>query len=106
MKQWDTMEWEFPHGRHPCVIISTNDRCSNPALPTVNVLACQSQRAQRGARLNEVILDAADGMDWETLCRVDFVWVAPKAELTRTRKAVGPYRQRELGRKLAAWFGF
>lgn len=106
MKQWDTMEWDFPHGRRPCVIISTNDRCENQALTTVTVLACQSQRATRDARQNEVILNAEDGMDWATLCRVDFIWVAPRAALTRPRRTVGDYPRREIGRKLAAWFGF
>ena len=60
----------------------------------------------RGCLRSEVILNAEDGMDWATLCRVDFIWVAPKSALTRPRKSVGDHRRREIGRKLAAWFGF
>ncbi len=76
MTQWDVNEWRFPHGQHPCVIISPSARCQNPDFDAVNILACSSQRNQRTARVHEFILDTADGLDWETLVRCDFIFVA------------------------------
>ena len=100
MKLWDTYQWVFPHGTHPCVIISPTARCLNSAFETVNVLACQSQRAARPPKPHEFLLDAADGLDWETLVRCDFQWVARKTELTQRRGAVTEERRRALGRQI------
>jgi mRNA-degrading endonuclease toxin of MazEF toxin-antitoxin module len=107
MMQWDTSQWEFPHGNHPCVIISRTSRCQNPAFETVNVLACQSQRATRLPSDLEALLEAEDGMDWSTLVRCDFLWTAPKVELTRQRGSVTAERRRAIGatiiRVLGLW---
>ena len=55
----------------------------------------------------ETLLDVEDGMDWETLVRCDFIWVAPKAELTRYRGSVTNERRRAIGqviiRALGLW---
>ena len=105
MIQWDTSQWTFPHGTHPCVILSRTGRCQNPAFDTVNVLACQSQRAQRPANDLESLLDLEDGMDWPTIVRVDFVWTVLKSELTRRRGNVTPERRRDLGAKMIRALG-
>lgn len=105
MRQWDTFDCAFPHGVHPCVIFSRTARCENPAFPTVNVLACSTQRTNRPPRDNEIILDVDDGMDWPTLVRLDFIWVAKKEDLLRKRGHIGPERLRALGQKLIRWFG-
>ena len=105
MKQWDTFDFEFEHGLHPCVILSRTARCQNPAFETVNILSASSHRATRLPLDHEFILDAADGMDWETLVRLDFVWTARKTDLKRQRKEVSSERRRALGAKLIRWFG-
>lgn len=105
MKQWDTNQWVFPHGSHPCIIVSPTARCQNPDFSTVNVLACQSQRAQRQPRENELVIDQADGMDWETLVRCDFIWAVHKSELNQARGKVGAERRRAIGQKLIRIFG-
>ena len=87
------------------MIISRTTRCQNPAFETVNVLACQSQRATREANELEALLDTADGMDWATLVRCDFVWVAPKSELTRQRGSVSAERRRAIGAKMIRVLG-
>ena len=105
MQQWDTFQWEFPHGSHPCVVISPADRCANRDIETVNILGCSSHRARRQPLKHEVLLDAADGMDWETLVRCDVIYLARKTELRRKRGRVAEERQRELGAKLIRVFG-
>jgi len=105
VKQWDTCQWDFPHGSHPCVIISPDARCQNSAFETVNILAGQSHRAKRSANAIECLLDVSDGMDWETLVRCDFIWVARKDELTRRRGSVALDRRRDMGRKVISAVG-
>jgi mRNA-degrading endonuclease toxin of MazEF toxin-antitoxin module len=106
VKQWDTFDCEFAHGKHPCIIVSPTDRCQNADFLTVNVLACQSHRAQRLPRENELLVNGADGMDWETLVRCDFIWVARKSDLKHRRGRVTAERRRALGQKLIRIFGF
>ena len=54
--------WDKPH---PCIIVSAPARADkkNP----VELLICSTQRASRQAEAHEVILDTADGLDWQTL---------------------------------------
>ena len=105
MRQWDTYQWVFPHGDHPCVVISPPARVANSACQTVNLLACSTQRAARPALAHEIILDQVDGMDWETLVRCDVIWLANKSELKRHRGSVSPERRRAIGRKIIRLFG-
>ena len=106
MKQWDTYPWVFPHGSHPCIVISPPARVTNPDCETVNLLACSTQRASRQALAHEVLLDEADGVDWETLVRCDVIWLANKSELKRHRGSVTPERRRAIGKKIVRLFGF
>ena len=74
MSPWEIWTHEFPtEGIHPCVLFSTEARLANPAFDRVNVLLRRTLRGslQRELRVAEVLLDRADGLDWETLCRVD-----------------------------------
>jgi hypothetical protein len=105
MRPWEVWDWEFPHGKHPAVIVAPEDRCLNPDIQTINVLGCSSRRATRKAEVHEVMLNGADGLDWETLCRCDVLYLATKAELTRKRGVVTYERRRELGQKLIRLFG-
>jgi hypothetical protein len=111
LKQWDTADWMLPPGsagskaaNHPCLILSPDAVCSNPAIEEVNVLAGSTHRVLRPPRENEFLLDAADGMDWETMIKLQLIWAAPKKEL-RPRKAVTTERRRALGAKLIRFLG-
>lgn len=105
MTQWDTYEWDFPHGKHPCVVLSNPVICENPDIAQVNILGCSSRRAQRATRANESLLDEADGMDWETITRCDRIYLVEKASLKRRRGSVTLDRRREIGAKIIRCFG-
>jgi mRNA-degrading endonuclease toxin of MazEF toxin-antitoxin module len=95
MNPWDIYTWEFPGAdAHPAVVLGTETRLANK--PKVNVLFCSSRRAARKAEALEVILDAADGLDWETLCKCDLVFAVPKEQLTRKRGSVSSERRRQI----------
>lgn len=104
MNPWDIYTWDFPGvGPHPAVILANEERAKRK--PTVNVLLCSSQRAARNAERYEVILDRADGLDWETLCKCDLLYAAPVEELTMKRGSVAMERRREIAARVIRGLG-
>ncbi len=104
MKPWDIYTWEFPDAEaHPAVILGTEARLANK--PKVNVLFCSSKRATRKAEPLEIILDEADGLDWETLCKCDLVFAVPKEQLTRKRGSVTRERRRQIAESVIRSLG-
>lgn len=79
--QWDVAEFEFPPpvGAHPVVVISNPDRAAGAKV--VNVLYCTTQRQSRPAGPDEVLLNGADGLDWETYCRCDHLFSVERDRL-------------------------
>ncbi len=104
MKPWDIYTWEFPDvDAHPAVILGTETRLANK--PKVNVLFCSSRRATRKAEAMEIVLDEADGLDWETLCKCDLVFAVPKEQLTHKRGAVTFERRRQIAERVIRALG-
>jgi mRNA-degrading endonuclease toxin of MazEF toxin-antitoxin module len=104
MKPWDIYTFEFPGaGAHPAVILGTETRLANK--PKVNVLFCSSQRAARKAEALEIVLDAADGLEWETLCKCDLIFAVAKEQLTRKRGTVTRERQRQIAERVIRGLG-
>ena len=102
MKPWDVYEWQPPNWDkpHPVVIISHPDRAGRK--PVVEVVACATQRAGRQAGPTEALLDAADGMNWETLCFGDMIYSVDKAALKNQRGVVTPFRRPAIVRAILA----
>lgn len=104
MEPWDIYTWEFPDAEaHPAVVLGTETRLANK--PKVNVLFCSSKRAMRKAEPLEVMLDEADGLDWETLCKCDLVFAVPKEQLTRRRGSVTHERRRRIAENVIRALG-
>ena len=103
MRQWEIYQWQFPHGSHPAVVLSPDDVCAT--MQRINLLGCSSQRTTRLPRDNEVVLDAADGLDWETLCRLDVIFLADKEQLKQQRGALTLERRRHLARQMVRIYG-
>jgi mRNA-degrading endonuclease toxin of MazEF toxin-antitoxin module len=105
MKSWDIYTYEFEAaGSHPAVIISHPDRVARAEW--INVLLCTTQRANRPPNENEVRLNGADGLDWETLCRCDALWLVEKSKLKGKRGTVFPLRRRQIVNKIDAAMGW
>ena len=105
MKAWDIYTYDFAGaGPHPAVIVSHPDRVAHAEW--VNVLICTTQRAARPPRETEVRLNGADGLDWETLCRCDLLWLVEKAKLTGKRGSVTRIRRRQIVDKINAALGW
>lgn len=107
MRQWDIMVYPFKDaGPHPAVILSSDARCRNESLTHVNALLCTSVRLNRELKPNEAALDEADGLDWKTAVRCDFIHVLAKAELVQSRGQVSHARRKVLARKIAECLGW
>lgn len=90
MNAWEIWTW----ADHPAVIISHPDRAARKE--TVEVLACSTSRALRAPKANEVLLDPADGLDWETLCYCDLIYSVARSELRNHRGGVTRERRRAI----------
>ncbi len=102
MRQWEIYLFPFRDEKpHPAVIISNEERCVNEDLEHVNALICTSARLNREGKKNEVILNAADGLDWKTAVRCDVIYLLPKAEFRERRGKVSPQRRIGIARKIA-----
>src|SRR6266571_4577022 len=106
--QWDVANFDFPApvGEHPVVIISNPDRAARAKL--VNVLYCTTQRQARPPGPEEVLLNSADGLDWETYCRCDHIFSVETGRLKRRTKSatVSVERRRQISDRIIQLFGF
>lgn len=105
VKQWEVWSLDLGFGPHPAVVISPPAMAENKEVRYLNVLQCGSQRASRPARAHEVILDVADGLDWETLVRCDRIHLADRECFRRRIGEVSRERRQALGRKIIQVFG-
>jgi mRNA-degrading endonuclease toxin of MazEF toxin-antitoxin module len=97
--QFEVWRFDFPEkGEHPVVLISHPDRCARGAL--VNVLYCTSQRQSREPYPYEVVLDGADGMDWEIFCDCSILYTVSSARLFGRRGRVSLERRRQIRAKV------
>jgi mRNA-degrading endonuclease toxin of MazEF toxin-antitoxin module len=102
--QFDVWRFNFPErgGEHPVVLISHPDICARAAV--VNVLFCTSQRQSRSPYPHEVMLNGADGMDWETFCDCSCLYAVKSADLFGERGRVTLERRRQIRFKILSIF--
>jgi hypothetical protein len=79
---------------HPAVIVSHPARVANKA--DVTVVMCASQQATMPPEPHEVVLDAADGLTWPTLCKCDLLYAVKKTALTHFRGVVTEERKKQI----------
>ena len=104
MKPWEVWTWKFSDaGEHPAVVLGTDERVK--LKPRVCVILCATERAARKPEVHEVILDEADGLDWETICKCDVVYAAPKTELVKRRGSVTTERRRAIAERVIRGLG-
>ena len=97
--QFQVGRFAFPkRGEHPVVLISPPDRCARAE--HVNVLYCTSQRQSRKPYPYEVLLNGADGLDWETFCDCSILWAVESAKLFGQRGEVTAARRNAIRERL------
>jgi hypothetical protein len=82
------------YGTHPVVIVSHPARAANKDI--IELLDCTSHRGglSRPPHANEVILDAADGLNWATFCKCDLIYAVPRDDVKNRRGVVSIERRR------------
>lgn len=108
MKQWDI--WKFPYPSpdkpHWFVVISPTEICHNEQALVVNGLLCTTLRpVGRPLKNHEVRLDAADGLDWDTVVKCSHVHELLKIRATDQRGPLGLMRQRKIALTLRTCLG-
>lgn len=84
MKQWDIYQFPFSTELpHPVVILSSDERAV--ARKHVNGLICVTLRG-RPLALHEVLLDHADGLDWESAVRCDLIHLLARGRVSADRQ--------------------
>jgi mRNA-degrading endonuclease toxin of MazEF toxin-antitoxin module len=99
VRAWDIYTFNFPEaGLHPAVIVSSSERAERK--DWVSVLLGSSQRAGRPPNATEVLLNGADGLDWDTLIKCDLIHAVKKSDLIRKRGTVTPSRRRQIVQRM------
>lgn len=102
MRQWDICLFPFSEEQpHPVVVLSSDERSA--ARKHVNGLICVTLLG-RPLGLHEVLLDRADGLDWETAVRCDLVHLLARERFQDLRGHVSADRQIQISRKLIECF--
>lgn len=89
---------------HPCVIISHPDRADRKT--PGEVLLCASRRTNRAPGPGEFLLDEADGLDWQTLCKCEPIVTLPREAIGQRRGAVTGERRGQLLRRVISSHGW
>ena len=72
----------------------------------MEIILCSTQRASRAPNAGEVVLDSADGLNWETLCRCDLIYSVDRDLLHTRRGLVTMERRREIVRVIVGCHGW
>jgi len=99
--QFEVWRYDFGKdkgGEHPAVLISHPDICARSKV--VNVLFCTSQRQSRKPYPHEVLLNGADGMDWQTFCDCSVLYAVESSKLSGKRGRVSLERRRAIRAKV------
>ena len=103
VEQWDIVRFRIgPEDRdlHPAVVVSPQEWCLDQTKLRLNVLACSKRIPADGPKPSQVVLDGADGLDFQTICGCDFYHVVIRERLAEKIGRVSPIRRRVIGRKL------
>jgi mRNA-degrading endonuclease toxin of MazEF toxin-antitoxin module len=105
MKQWDIIHYPFAEaGPHPAVVISNDERCANLGFSTLNVLICTSLKPGAKLKPTQVMLNGADGLDWETVVKCDAIQLVPRANFGRAIGSVSLACRKQIARTLIECF--
>lgn len=107
MNQWDVFMYPFTEaGLHPAIVLSPPERCANTQVRIVNALIGVTLRAGRPLKKAEILLDGADGLDWETAVRCDVIHALDRGKFRDFRGQVSVPRRREIGIRILECFRF
>jgi len=103
VRQWDIVQFRIrPQDRdlHPGVVISGEEWCASGHTTNVNVLACSKRVPADSVKPHQVVLNGADGLEFQTTADCRFFYIIPKETIHSVTGRVTQERRRALGRKI------
>ncbi len=103
MHQWDIVRVRIdPKDRdhHPAVVLSCEEDCQDAHFRRINVLYGTKRVPAVSAEPWQVILNGADGLDFQTLVDCGIFYLVDKDRCSPSIGSVGVERRRAIGRKI------
>ena len=103
MHQWDIVRVRVnPKDRdaHPAVVLSCEEDCQDAEFLRVNVLYGSKRPPAAALDPWQVLLNGADGLDFQTSVDCGVIYLVPKAACSPTGGRVSLERRRTIGRKI------
>jgi hypothetical protein len=101
--QWTVVRVKFrPTDRaaHPAVIVSNEELCTDPRITRVNVLHGTKTAPGNPARPHQVLLNSAEGFDFQTAIDCAYFYSVAKDDITALVGVASVERRRALKRKI------
>ena len=90
---------------HPAVVLSSDDVMADGKQQRFNVLTGTKKQPAAHARHRQVILDAADGLEFPTFVDCSLVYVARKSSMLRSGGLVTVHRRQPIQRGIRGYLG-
>lgn len=102
-RQWDIVRVRIrPQDTelHPGIVISSEEWCASDQTTSLNILACSKRPPAADTKPHQVLLNGADGLDYQSTADCRFFHIIPKNSVTDIIGRVAPERRRAIGRKV------
>jgi mRNA-degrading endonuclease toxin of MazEF toxin-antitoxin module len=103
VRQWDIVRFRIrlqDAELHPGVVVSGEEWCASGQTTNLNVLACSKRPPAAAIKPHQVVLNGADGLDFQSTADCRFFHIVPKESVTETIGRVSAERRRSIGRKI------
>jgi hypothetical protein len=90
---------------HSAVVLSSDDTMADGRQYRFNVVTGTKKQPGENARNHQVILDAADGLEFPTLVDCSLVYIAKKASVLRSTGSVTINRRQLIQRAIRGYLG-
>jgi mRNA-degrading endonuclease toxin of MazEF toxin-antitoxin module len=103
VRQWDIVRFRIRQQDtelHPGVVLSGEEWCASAHTTNLNVLACSKRVPAATVKPHQVVLNGADGMEFQSTADCRFFHIVAKEEVSEVIGRVSSERRRAIGRKL------
>lgn len=103
IRQWDIVRFQIrrhDRDRHPGIVLSGEEWCASAHTTNLNVLACSKRVPGDTVKLHQVVLNGADGLEFQSTADCRFFHIVTKEGISEVIGRVSPERRRAIGRKL------
>jgi hypothetical protein len=106
-QQWDIVRFKIrsqDRDLHPGIVISGPELCANANITSINALACSKKPPGGTVQPYNIMLNGADGLDFQSGVDCRFFHIVPKEAVTEIIGRVATERRRAISRKVAEVF--